>query len=146
MMGNYEDELWAEWYAQGCPRNEAGDPILIEELDCEDMGRDHEWTEPEEIEPGWWERTCKVCGAVQEECAVHEYSDETIEIAGKRYRLLKAWTDTAPCSECGKVVMDIPLILFAEKGALLFHIECAEKIGLQALRKAGRCSDGGPHL
>jgi len=27
----YPDELYDEWWAQGCPRNESGDPILLDD-------------------------------------------------------------------------------------------------------------------
>lgn len=100
---------------------------------------DHDWSEPvrSEVVDGheFWKRECRVCGEVEEELLYEEHwEDRFIEILGKKYRAKKFWGNICTCSECGEVIMDVPLILF-EKGvddtvAVTFHFECAEKLGI----------------
>jgi len=30
-----DDEMYDEWYSQGCPRNESGKPILLDDDPCD---------------------------------------------------------------------------------------------------------------
>lgn len=112
------------------------------------MHGDHDWTEPEIVDEIWtepdksdktpiYQRKCRCCGLVQEEPLIVEYwEDKFIEIAGKRYKALKAWGNISVCAECGRVIMDIPLILWDAKDrtmAVTFHFECAEKLGILSM-------------
>jgi len=114
---------------------------------------DHDWTEPEKVdeigtEPDKsdltpiYRRKCRSCGLVEEEPLIVEYwEDKYIELFGKKYKALRSWGNISVCSECGKVIMNVPLILWDEEDqskALTFHIECAEKIGLFELIKGGK--------
>jgi len=115
----------------------------MEECEHEIFYGDHDWTEPKKVDEvngvPIYQRKCRCCGLVEEEPLVVEFwEDKFIEIGGKKYKALKAWGNISICAECGKVIMDIPLIIWDEKDktkALTFHFECAEKIGL--LKKLG---------
>ena len=104
---------------------------------------DHDWTEPEKVDEvdgiPIYQRKCRCCGLVEEEPLVVEFwEDKFIEIAGKKYRALKSWGNISICCECGKVIMDVPLVIWDERDktkALTFHFECAKKSGL--LEKLG---------
>jgi len=104
---------------------------------------EHSWGEPEDLGNDIWRVTCKSCGEEVEEVLVVKYwKNKTITISGKTYRALKAWGNISRCSECGKVIFEVPLILWDKEDAskaLTFHFECAEKLGilknLKVLRK-----------
>ncbi|RLI84709.1 hypothetical protein DRP07_00365 [Archaeoglobales archaeon] len=100
---------------------------------------DHNWTEPVEIEPSVWYRKCKTCGFPEYASLQEEYwEDEYIEIKGKKYKALKAWGEISTCAHCGKVIMDVPLILWDAndpRKAITFHMECAEEIGILEMIK-----------
>jgi len=95
---------------------------------------EHDWGEPENVEGDVWRITCKRCGEEVEEVLIVEYwKRKTMRIKGKTYKALKAWGNISLCSECGKVIFDVPLIVWDEKDkskAVTFHFECAEKLGM----------------
>jgi len=95
---------------------------------------EHDWGEPEDLGNDVWRVTCKRCGEKEEEILLIEYwKHKTITIAGKTYPALKAWGNIARCSECGKVIFDVPLILWDSNDtskAVTFHFECASKLGI----------------
>lgn len=112
----------------------------MEECEHEIFYGDHDWTEPEKVDEvdgiPIYQRKCRCCGLTEEEPLIVEWEDKYIEICGKKYRALKNWVNITICVECGKVIMDVPLIVWDEEGsALTFHFECAQKIGL--LEKLG---------
>jgi len=84
-----------------------------------------------------YEGHCELCGLVQTEILLveywsdHEKEDPYIRIGGKKYRALRSWGNIAPCSECGKVFFEVPLILWSEKDsskAIVFCPECSKSI------------------
>jgi len=95
---------------------------------------EHNWGEPEDLGNNVWRLTCKRCGEEREEYVIVKYwKRKTITFRGKKYRALKAWGNISLCSECGKPIFDVPLILWDSKDttkALTFHWECAEKLGI----------------
>lgn len=98
---------------------------------------EHDWGEPEDIGNNIWRVKCKRCGEEDEEILFVKYwKRKTITVAGKTYPSLKAWGNISKCSECGKVIFDVPLILWDAKdpsAALTFHWKCAEKLGILKL-------------
>jgi len=150
-MPEHPDELYDEWYAQGGPKNEPREPVLHEDeeyCEYEAMYGEHDWDEPKSVdkieidgeEVELYARKCRVCGLTEEEPLIEEHwEDRYIEILGKKYRALKSWGNISRCAECGKVIMDIPLILWYENddgetdAAVTFHFECAEKAGILEL-------------
>ena len=66
-----------------------------------------------------------------------EFSDRTINIAGREWPTLKSRVNTGPCLNCWKLVVGIPLILWPEDGEveLDFCFKCAEEIGVLDLLK-----------
>ena len=95
---------------------------------------EHDWGEPEDIGNDIWRVTCKRCGEEWEELLIVEYwKRKTITILGKKYPALKAWANISLCSECGKPIFHVPLILWDtddKSKALTFHWVCAEKLGI----------------
>jgi len=80
---------------------------------CEDEYSEHNWGEPEDLGHDVWRVTCKRCGEEQEEILIIKYwKKKTITILGKTYPALKAWGNISKCSECGKIIFDVPLILW----------------------------------
>lgn len=100
---------------------------------------DHKWTVVQ-LSEKLYEGHCQNCGLVKTEVLTFAYwagkdkEDAFIVLAGKKYRALKAWGNIAPCSECGKVFFEVPLILWDMKDpskAIVFCDSCASR--LQAL-------------
>lgn len=84
-----------------------------------------------------YEGHCELCGLVTTEILHFEYwterdkEDPYITIDQKKYRALKAWGNIAPCSECGQIFFETPLILWSSKDpskAILFCPNCGERI------------------
>lgn len=95
---------------------------------------DHEWGEPEKVSEEIWRCKCKKCGFEQEEALFQQFwPRKTIKIKGKAYRALKRWGNISQCVECGKVIFDVPLILWDKKDpskAVSFCWKCVEKLEL----------------
>lgn len=107
-----------------------GDPY-DPQTDCQ-----HEW-KIVKLSPIAFEGHCEKCGLVTTEILNviywHENQKENpfIRIAGKRYRALKLWGTIAPCSDCGKIFFEVPLILWSKEDpskAIVFCPDCAERI------------------
>ena len=84
-----------------------------------------------------FEGHCERCGLVTTEILNAIYwhenqkEDPFIRIAGKKYRALKLWGNIAPCSDCGKIFFEVPLILWSKEDpskAIVFCPDCAERI------------------
>lgn len=95
---------------------------------------EHVWGEPEDLGNNIWQVTCKRCGEQLQEILILEYwKRKTITVLGKTYPALKAWGNISKCSECGKVIFDVPLILWSSNDtskALTFCWKCAEQLGI----------------
>ena len=95
---------------------------------------EHDWGEPEDLGNDIWRVKCKRCGEELEELLIVEYwKRKTITILGRKYRALKAWGNISLCSDCGKPIFDVPLILWDsgdKSKAVTFHWSCAEKLGI----------------
>jgi len=62
-----------------------------------------------------------------------EFQDKIHQILGKTFLPLKTRANIGPCLECGKLVIDAPLILFIDEGRsgeLDFCFGCAETLGI----------------
>jgi len=97
---------------------------------------DHKWTVVK-LKDNIYEGHCEQCGLVTTEVLIFEYWTEKdkenpfIVLGGKKYRALKGWGNIAPCSECGKVFFEIPLILWAKNDpskAIVFCDSCGSRI------------------
>lgn len=108
---------------------------------------DHEW-KVVKLSENLYEGHCKKCGLVTTEVLHFEYwtkkdkENPYITIGGKKYPALKGWGNIAPCSECGNVFFEVPLILWADKDpskAIVFCPKCAERILEYAFKKGGLC-------
>lgn len=93
-----------------------------------------------------YEGKCETCGLTRTEVLHLEYwhvnqkEDPYIRIGGKRYRALKGWSNIAPCSDCGNIFFEGPIILWSDKDhskAIVFCPECGERILENAFKKAG---------
>ena len=95
---------------------------------------EHDWDEPQDLGNNIFKVTCKRCGEELEEVLIVEYwKKKTMTILGKTYPALKAWGNISKCSECGKIIFDVPLILWDSNDtskALTFCFKCAEKLGI----------------
>lgn len=107
---------------------------------------EHDW-EIIKLSPTVYEGHCKKCGLVQTEILHVEYwhenqkADPYIRVHGKRYRALKSWGNIAPCSECGKIFFEVPLILWSSKDpskAIVFCPECSKPIIEETIAKKGK--------
>lgn len=97
---------------------------------------EHEWTILK-LSATVYEGKCERCGLTTTEILHVEYwhenqkEDPFIRIAGKKYRALKSWGNIAPCSECGKIFFECPLIVWSEEDhdkALVFCPKCGESV------------------
>ncbi len=70
-----------------------------------------------------------------------EYMSETVKLYGREYTPLKARGNVAPCLGCGKLIVDVPLILFLDEGLggeLDFCFGCAMELGIIDKLRSGR--------
>lgn len=104
---------------------------------------EHEWTIVK-LSATVYEGHCEKCGLTTTEILHVEYwhehqkEDPYIRVGGKRYRALKGWGNIAPCSECGKIFFEVPLIVWSEKDhskAIVFCPKCGERILEPVLKK-----------
>ncbi len=110
----------------------------FEECSYFQMYGEHDWNEPVKLGEvqgvELWMRKCKVCGEMEQEVLFEEFwENEYVYVLDKKYRAKKSWGNICTCSECGKVIFDVPLILWRTDHpymAVTFHVECARKIGL----------------
>lgn len=116
-----------------------GDPY-DPQLDCQ-----HKWTITK-VSATVFEGHCEKCDLTTTEILHVEYwhenqkEDPFIRIGGKRYRALKSWGNIAPCSQCGKIFFECPLILWAEEDpskALVFCPKCGEIVLEGSVKDAG---------
>jgi len=105
--------------------------LYDEQVYCE-----HQWSIAK-LSPTVFEGHCEKCGLTTTQVLNYEYwhenqkEDPFIRVGGRRYRALKSWGNIAPCSECGKVFFEVPLIIWSEKDpskAIVFCPNCAEGI------------------
>ena len=107
-----------------------GDPYDPQEY-CE-----HQWSIVK-LSPTVFEGHCLKCGLTTTEILHVEYwhenqkEDPFIRIGEKKYRALKSWGNIAPCSECGKIFFDCPLIVWSSEDtskAIVFCPKCGETV------------------
>ena len=106
---------------------------------------DHEWTIVK-ISETVCKGRCKKCGLFRTEILHVQYWHENqkenpfIRIGGKKYRALKSWGNIAPCSECGKIFFEVPLIVWSDEDqskAIVFCPKCGESVLEGPLLKVG---------
>lgn len=106
---------------------------------------EHEWTITK-LSATVYEGHCDKCGLVQTEILHVEYWHENqkenpfIRIGGKKYRALKSWGNIAPCSECGNIFFEVPLIVWSDEDqskAIVFCPKCGESVLEGPLNKVG---------
>jgi transcription elongation factor Elf1 len=102
---------WAITHKPDCPER------FTEDMD-EFIGEGKEFTESDWDNAGW------------------EFMPNTFTFQGKQYYPLKTRANIAPCLECGKLVVGVPLILFIDKGVkgeLDFCWSCVKKLGVMEM-------------
>jgi len=137
-----KDYAIGEWYAAaGKCDNEEEDSIECHEP-MQVKVLDHE---------GWAMFRCTK-GHEQEDDVAWEFVKEPVEFQGRFYWGLKFRGNHGPCASCGRIIYDIPLILWGPQPKVEYELdfcfECVEKIPIQIAQTTGvRTVPGGdnPH-
>jgi len=96
-------------------------------MKCYSCGYD--WPEVTEENP-----LCNVCELIREDEGddtdqTEYYDDRFIQVENRKWKSIKKSGNFHPCSECGRPIFTVPLILWGENGETMvaFCSDCAEK-------------------